>query len=332
MYCPRPDHFVRFHPEGTVSCCGHMIGQPTFNSYEEMQASDWMTKIKQAFEKDHWPKECIRCKQTEEISNSSIRLNAIKFNKLQKKKDYLTVGGILDNVCNSACQFCSEELSTKIGGLTSKQYPIYDNSKGFWALPLDRVVHLDINGGEPSASKNYKEILRNPPKNVKSIRINTNCALVINELESLLEKGIHITVTVSFDGIGKVHDYVRWPIKWDKFYSNLMKYKAMGINNLNLWTTVNSLNVGDFANIIDFKNEHELDHSWALLNQPEMLDIRYENWLTLGAREKLLQSKNLEVLSLLDQLAILENNNKHLVEFIKQQDAIRKINYKDYYQ
>jgi len=156
--------------------------------------------------------------------------------------------------------------------------------------------------------------------------------LVINELEAVLAKGIHITVTVSFDGIGQVHDYVRWPIKWDKFYSNLMKYKAMGINNLNLWTTVNSLNVGDFANIIDFKNEHGLDHSWSLLNQPEMLDIRYENWLTLDAREKLAQSKNQEVLPLLDQLATLENNTTHLLEFIKQQDKLRGISYKDYYQ
>jgi len=63
-----------------------------------------------------------------------------------------------------------------------------------------------------------------------------------------------------------------------------------------------------------------------------MLDIRYENWLTLDAREKLLQSKNQEVLPLLDQLATLENNNKHLLEFIKEQDKIRKISYKDYYQ
>lgn len=309
-----------------------MIGQPTFKSYDDMQSSKWMADTKELMSKDQWPKECVRCQQTEELSNSSIRLNAVNFDRLQKQKDYLTVGGVLDNICNSACQFCNEELSTKIGGLKSKQYPMIDNSKGFWSLPLDRVVHLDVNGGEPSASKNYKEVLQNPPKNVRSIRINTNCALVIPELETLLERGIHVTVTVSFDGIENVHDYVRWPIKWDKFYSNLMKYKAMGISNLNLWTTVNALNVGDFANIIDFKNEHELDHSWALLNSPEMLDIRYENWLTLTAKQKLFESKNQEVLPLIEQIATLENNSIHLLEFIKQQDQLRKINYKDYYQ
>ncbi len=106
----------------------------------------------------------------------------------------------------------------------------------------------------------------------------------------------------------------------------------MGISNLNLWTTVNALNVGDFANIIDFKNEHKIDHSWALLNQPEMLDIRYENWLTLTAKQKLFESKNQEVLPLVEQVATLENNSIHLLEIIKQQDQLRKINYKNYYQ
>ena len=111
-----------------------------------------------------------------------------------------------------------------------------------------------------------------------------------------------------------------------------MKYKAMGISTLNLWSTVNALNVGDFANMIDFKNEHNIEHSWALLNQPEMLDIRYENWLTLMAKETLAQSKNIEVLPLLEQLASLENNTTQLLQFIKQQDKLRNINFKDYYQ
>jgi len=98
MYCPRLDHFVRFHPNSEVSCCGHMIGQPTFKSYSDMQSSKWMADTKDLMSKDQWPKECVRCQQTEELSNSSIRLNAVNFDRLQKQKDYLTVGGVLDNI------------------------------------------------------------------------------------------------------------------------------------------------------------------------------------------------------------------------------------------
>ena len=272
MHCPRLDHFVRFNPKGTVSRCGHMVDAPEFNTLEEMDESLWLKKIKEEMSKEFWPIECIRCKQTESINNSSIRLNAIKFDQLQKQKDYLSVGGVLDNICNSACLTCNESLSTLIGGLKSKTYPIVDNSNKFWDLPLDRIVHLDINGGEPSASKNYKDILANLPKNIKSVRLNTNCSTVLEELIPLTNRGVHVTVTVSLDGIGSVHDFVRWPIKWEKFYKNLLAYKAMPIQ-LNLWTTVSVLNVDDLPNIIEFAKKHNIDHSYAYLKSPAELAV-----------------------------------------------------------
>jgi len=249
-----------------------MINAPEFNTLEEMDASLWLKEIKEEMSKEFWPIECARCKQTESINDSSIRLNAIKFDQLQKQEDYLSVGGVLDNVCNSACLTCNETLSTLIGGLKSKTYPIVDNSSKFWDLPLDRIVHLDINGGEPSASKNYKHILANLPKNIKSVRLNTNCSTVLEELISLTERGSHVTVTVSLDGIGTVHDFVRWPIKWEKFYENLMVYKSMPVQ-LNLWTTVRALNVDDLPNIIEFAKKHNIDHSYAYLKLPAELAV-----------------------------------------------------------
>ena len=272
MRCPRLDHFVRFNPNGSVSRCGHMVNTPEFTTLEEMESSLWLATVKQEFEQDQWPRECIRCQQTESISNSSIRINAIQFDRLQKQEDYLLVGGVLDNICNSACLTCNETLSTLIGGLKSKTYPIVDNSNKFWELPLDRIVHLDINGGEPSASKNYKDILANLPENIKSVRLNTNCSTVLEELIPLTNRGVHVTVTVSLDGIGSVHDFVRWPIKWEKFYKNLLAYKAMPIQ-LNLWTTVSALNVDDLPNIIDFAKQHNIDHSYAYLKSPAELAV-----------------------------------------------------------
>ena len=318
MLCPRLDHFVRFNPNGSVSRCGHMVNAPEFASLEEMDASEWLASVKEI----EWPAECIRCQQTESINQTSIRLNAIKFDKIQSQSDYLTVGGVLDNICNSACQFCNEELSTKIGGLRTKDYPIIDNTNRFWALPQERIVHLDINGGEPSASKNYKAVLKNLPLNVKSIRVNTNCSLIIEELADIVARGVAVTVTVSFDGIGLVHDYVRWPIKWDKFYKNLMQYKSMPVQ-LNLWTTVNALNISDLPNIFNFVKEHNINHSWALLSIPNELNVKYTNKLTIAAK------KNLPV-ELARVVAIDRNNEFELLAFITEQDTLRNISYTTY--
>lgn len=276
MYCPRLDHFVRINPNGTVSRCGHMVNPPQFATLEEMESSEWLQDVREHMVQGIWPVECERCMETEQENGTSIRLNAIEFDRLQKRKNYLSVGGVLDNICNSACLTCNENLSTLIGGLKSKMYPIVDNSTAFWSLPLDRVVHLDINGGEPSHSKNYKHILANLPESIRSIRLNTNCSTVLEELWPLCERGVHVTVTVSLDGIGPVHDFVRWPIKWDKFYANLQRYMAMPVR-LNTWTTVSVLNIDDLPNILAFVKEHNLEHSYAYLKEPFELAVENKN-------------------------------------------------------
>lgn len=323
MYCPRLDHFVRFNPDGTVSRCGHMTRQPRFATLEQMESSEWLQGVREHMAQGIWPAECERCMDTEQTNGTSIRLNAIAFDQTQTQDDYLIVGGVLDNVCNSACQTCNEHLSTKIGGLKSRNYPIVDNSSRFWQLPLERVVHLDINGGEPSASKNYRYILANLPKNVKSVRVNTNCGIVLEELKDLCLRGVQVTVTVSLDGIGAVHDYVRWPIPWDKFYNNLMQYASMPVQ-LNLWTTVSALNVGNFTNILEFVQTNNFDHSWALLKEPVELDIRYKNNFTLSA----LEQKDHPLASM---IATDKDNTEEIYSYIHKQDALRNINYRNYY-
>jgi sulfatase maturation enzyme AslB (radical SAM superfamily) len=319
MQCPRINHFVRLNPDGKVSRCGHMVNPPRFDSLEEMNASQWQQSIKDKFDIDEFPAECIRCAETERMNQSSIRMNDIRYQELQTKSDYLIVGGVLDNVCNSACQTCNPNCSTKIGSLYDKEYTIVDNSNKFWSLPLDRITHLDINGGEPSASKNYRNVLANLPPNVQSIRINTNCSSVIPELEQLVARGVKVTVTVSFDGVRDYHDYLRWPIKWDKFYSNLMTYKEMNLHELNLWTTVSVLNICNLLEIESFVKEHNFKHSYALLHSPEVLSIKNVNGLTQRAIDKLGD----HIIS--QFVAVDKSNIMELEQYISMQDRLRGI-------
>ena len=269
MYCPRLDHFVRFNSNGTVSRCGHMIDPPQFDSLSDMESSMWLVKTKEKMDTNHWPTECVRC---QEIEPDSIRKYAIKLNKQTEQPDYLQVGGVLDNLCNAACQTCNEKLSTRIGSLNGPGFPIINNLEKFWQLPQDRIVHLDINGGEPAYSKNYKQLLKNLPPNLKTLRLNTNCSTVLTELIGIANRGVEVIVTASCDGIGSVFEFVRWPIPWQDFYNNLMTYKTMPVR-LNLWTTVSVLNVDDLPNIQAFAQEHGIDHSYAYLKSPYELSV-----------------------------------------------------------
>lgn len=338
MHCPRLDHFVRLNHTGKIGKCGHMTGAKEFNSFDEMQNSSWLKGIKEKMQEQQWPAECMRCRMTEESTNTSIRLDTIERDRILSaiKKDYLIVGGVLDNICNSACQTCHSGLSTKIGSLSSNDYEKVNNYETFFTFPQDRICEVDVNGGEPTASPNYKKLLKNLPESVKIVRINTNGSKVIAELEELLSKNIRVIVTLSFDGVGNVHDYVRWPVLWKNFDSNVKKYIALRETyanlRLNFWTTVSSLNVGNLTNIVDYAAQQKIDHAYGFCIRPDVLDIRHENKLTVAAKQSLSSTDNKLLNSIANKCgSFKKNNDTELKKFISSQDSLRNIDYKTYF-
>jgi sulfatase maturation enzyme AslB (radical SAM superfamily) len=244
------------------------------------------------------------------------------------KKDYLVLGGVLDNICNSACQSCNANLSTKIGSLENKNYIKTSNAGLLDQIPMDQVVEIDLNGGEPTASLEYQKLLENLPEQVKIVRVNTNGSRLLPNIENILKKQIQLIITLSLDGVDKVHDYVRWPIKWSKYTQTVQQYtelqKAYKNLKLEAWTTVHALNVGDFDNIVEFAKQNNLDHGWAFLVTPKELDPIYTNEFTADAKKRLLTT---EVSS---QIATESNNSSALERFIDTQDKLRNISIKDY--
>ena len=335
MFCPRINHFTRLNANGTIGKCGHMTNAKEFKTFRDLHKSQWLKKIELDMTLDAWPDECIRCKQTEEVTGESIRTKSITRHKMLHplKNDYLVVGGVLDNICNSACQTCNASLSTKIGSL-EKNYIKANNLQKFFGLPQHRILEVDVNGGEPTASKNYKVLLKNLPSNTKIVRMNTNGSRMINELIDLLENKIMVIVTISFDGTEDVHDYVRWPIKWEKFIKTVAKYKKLQkqykLLKLDFWTTVSCLNIGDFPNIIKYASDNNINHAWAFLNTPDVLNVKYKNPFTVNAKIDFLSSNNKMLHEMATHIAI-EPNNTNLLLFIKKQDYIRKININDYF-
>jgi sulfatase maturation enzyme AslB (radical SAM superfamily) len=325
MHCPRLDHYIRLNQDGTVGKCGHMVGERGFKNCEDLEKSKWLSGIKSKMASGLWPDECIRCQQSEKIKGKSVRTNSIDRHKLlyPVRKDYLIIGGVLDNVCNSACQSCYSGLSTKIGSLENKVYPRVDNYEAFRGLPLERALELDVNGGEPTASKNYKRILRDIPANIRIVRMNTNGYKMISEIEEILKKNIMVIVTLSFDGTDKVHDYCRWPVKWKNYQKTVDSYLALRdkykLLKLDFWTTVSCLNVANLPDIMDFAKTKNIPIDWAFLHRPSVLNVRFTNHFTLKAKK-----------ISPDEIAIDEDNTQQLNDFIVQQDKLRGIDIKDY--
>lgn len=311
-----------------------MVNPPGFPDYHSMQNSTWLSNIKQQMEHDIWPAECKRCQDIESIDGNSVRQGALKRHSILSnlKSDYLILAGVLDNVCNSACQSCNPGLSTKIGSLYGKKYIKIDNQKLFDGVPWDRILEIDINGGEPTASPRYQQLLENLPPEIKVLRVNTNGSRVLPNLVKILDRGIHVIVTLSLDGTEKIHDYVRWPIKWDDYLKTLQTYQEVSqrYSNLKLeaWTVVHVLNLRDFPNIQNESQRLGIDHSWAFLERPWQLDVKFSNQMTRDAKQFLLRSENHS--ALLERVACDRDNQDELNEFISEQDRLRGISILDY--
>jgi sulfatase maturation enzyme AslB (radical SAM superfamily) len=147
---------------------------------------------------------------------------------------------------------------------------------------------------------------------------------MITELEDVLKKNIMVIVTLSLDGIGMVHDYARWPIKWDNYKKTVDAYqelqKKYKLLQLDFWTTVSCLNIKILPDIINYAKNKNIPHDWAFLEQPSVLNVRYTNKFTSKA-------KHISP----TEIAVDKDNSKDLDEFIERQDRLRNIDIKDYF-
>ena len=139
----------------------------------------------------------------------------------------------------------------------------------------------------------------------------------------MLKRKIMVIVTLSLDGIGDVHDYVRWPIKWKNYEKTVSAYqelqKKYKLLQLDFWTTVSCLNINILPDIINYAKDIKIPHDWAFLEQPSVLNVKYTNKFTARAKHI---SPN--------QIATDEDNNIELEAFIQRQDRLRNISVYDY--
>jgi sulfatase maturation enzyme AslB (radical SAM superfamily) len=166
---------------------------------------------------------------------------------------------------------------------------------------------------------------------VKILRVNTNGSRVLPNLDAILERGVHVVITLSLDGTGLVHDYVRWPIKWTNYIHSVDAYTRLRQQYRNLtvqaWTVLHALNAGDYDNIVEFTQANGIKHSWALLENPTPLDPKRVNDLTIAAK-KSLKSTYPDIAKV---IASEENNQQELDQFLQQQDRLRNISFGDYF-
>jgi sulfatase maturation enzyme AslB (radical SAM superfamily) len=174
-----------------------------------------------------------------------------------------------DNKCNLACITCNptdSSLWAKELGINSKSRKLeLDLEK----IKLAKKVYLA--GGEPLIIDQFIQLIEyiSTLDQQPELVINTNLTRTNSDLKEFLKKIKKLTLTVSVDGVEKINEYHRWPMKWSKFLENLQWANSINCN-IQFNTVVDAVSILNLHRLQDI--EH-LCNQWSLtiLTRPQAL-------------------------------------------------------------
>lgn len=281
--CSAPFFHQVVHSTGQYNlCCSART--TTGKDYSDWNGADYQAIRKHMLEEDELPAECMLCTEQEESGAGSQREQLFRlYNSLDRPALDTVTGTSMDapisldlrmnNLCNLSCRMCGPEASTMILKEAKKNpdLPLWDDHDVKLAEkvhPFDietliknagSIFDLSLLGGEPSVQPEsialLEELVRLKKTNIR-LFITTNGTNHNPKFFNLIQQFNRLCVTVSIDGWGKQHEYIRGPgANWDTIWKNVKKIQGMANNpKMMLQQTVTTLNIFDFWKLNKFND------------------------------------------------------------------------------
>lgn len=158
--------------------------------------------------------------------------------------------------CNLRCKHCFQPDYQNVFMPKEKAFEIID------ILSDNNVFTISLIGGEPFRHADLFPILNHCERKGLAVNIVTNATLIDDKnLEKLSKSGCF--VMVSFDGIGKMHDYIRGQGIFEKVDGILRKMKQNQISVETL-CTLNAFNLPEYRNIVEYCSQLDIPCNFNL--------------------------------------------------------------------
>lgn len=219
-----------------------------------------------------YPSACDPCIKKEALGAESPRQQAYDDVDNLNPDGLYTIDIMVGNECNLACAMCNIYSSN----LIQKESAKHADTPNIWRAPeewenlsmdsdasfaqLDQLMDrhsvglVKFKGGEPLLKRNWENLKRGLDAGKyanTNVKITTNGVNLTARVLDTLSQAKHCRIIVSFDGVGPVCDFVRWPNTWEKFQKTLDVVRNNSHDNItiNSSTIINMLNICDVANI-----------------------------------------------------------------------------------
>lgn len=279
---------------------------------EEYWNSSYMRELRNQFLNNEQPEICSKCWDNEAAGITSMRQSKFDYwyhdlgleSEINDTIEYSKIndGHVniqpmfldlkLGNLCNLKCRMCDQTSSNQfikdmdevasiphLAKFKANKTDQWYNTKQVW----DNLYHLAPNikfmystGGEPTLNNNLLKFaeycIEHGYTKDMSMHITTNLTNI--NLMKIMEQFKQSVVTVSIDGTEDLLEYIRFPIKWNKFDNNLKElnnFKNAYISFTMAYQVYNILNIVD---ITEYILKHSTDIVYNTLIGPEYFNVR----------------------------------------------------------
>lgn len=275
----------------------------------------------------------------------------------------------LGNRCNLVCRMCGPSSSsawykewqaTRHRGFTEdgqrlvleekspgvfKAHPdVYDWTEDEKVLNFiktcgEELRRLHFSGGEPLLSRGHLEILKHLVQSGRaksmSLEYNTNLSILPDEILELWSQFECVELGISADGPPQVNEYIRYPLKNERFLTHLRKLDQSQVSG-RFWiaTTVQIYNIlylqdlSDWLAAQNFKKIHR-EISWHILRAPKELSIFA---LPLEAKKQVARRLENTVFAPIREIILSQDESVFLPEFFastQKMDQFRNQSWQD---
>ncbi|OUR93602.1 hypothetical protein A9Q84_19225 [Halobacteriovorax marinus] len=204
----------------------------------------------------------------------------------------------LGNQCNLACRMCPPNSSSNLikdyQALESQNFSLdftkntsWHKDPNFWQELLSRsheIKKIYLAGGEPLLINETWDFLgelikRDHAKNI-TIYYSTNLTTLPEKAAKFWPSFKTVQLSLSIDGFGDVHEYIRHPIAWKKIEANLHKldkdFLDLNIESAVVYSTIQAYNFDAIPELVQYLNQFTNIDSYpviSLLTAPNQLSI-----------------------------------------------------------
>jgi organic radical activating enzyme len=237
------------------------------------------------------------------------------------KKDYssdliLMADVKMGNTCNHSCVMCSPQDSSLIYNdwmkrkdspfvkeYTAKDSDYFEKAKfnGFknkkYSDYIELVIknnknlkYLKLLGGEPLLDDKLISALQNLDEAVKKklqLSFVTNGSIDIVPVLKRIGTFKHIQISISVEGVGKVHEFARAGSSWQSLERNILQTMDSKLCDLVIHHSFQTATILGFNDLLNWCKKHSIKLTGGMVNRPDYLSIRS---LPDALRNKIIES------------------------------------------